>query len=292
MCGICGVVYGDGRAPDKGVLKRANDEIAHRGPDDEGSLIDGPAALAMRRLAIIDLNTGHQPLSYAEGRYWIVFNGEIYNYLELREGLEARGHKFATKSDTEVVLALYQESGARCVDGLRGMFAFAIWDKRDKTLFVARDRIGKKPLVYAHRPDGTLLFGSELRCLFALDPSLPRDIEPASVDMFLSLQYIPAPRTIYRAARKLEPGHHLTWKAGTISVARYWDLPIGQAPVTTDFEEAKRLLRAELTESVRLRMISDVPLGAFLSGGVDSSIIVALMAGLSSKPVKTFSILL
>ena len=290
MCGICGVVYGDGRAPDKGVLKRANDSIAHRGPDDEGSLIDGPAALAMRRLAIIDLNTGHQPLSYASERYWIVFNGEVYNYQELRAGLEARGHKLATKSDTEAVLALYSERGEKCVDDLRGMFAFAIWDRRDKVLFAARDRIGKKPLVYAHRPDGTLLFGSELRCLFALDGGLSRAIDPVSVDMFLSLQYIPSPRTIYKEARKLPPGHTMTWKAGKLDVRRYWDLPLGQPPVTKDFEEGKRLLRAELTESVRLRMIADVPLGAFLSGGVDSSIVVALMAQLSPKPVKTFSI--
>ncbi len=290
MCGICGVVYGDGREPDKGVLKRANDLIAHRGPDDEGSLIDAPAALAMRRLAIIDLNTGHQPISYAAERYWIVFNGEIYNYQDLRAGLLSRGHSLKTKSDTEAILALYQEKGERCVDDLRGMFAFAIWDRKEKSLFIARDRIGKKPLVYAHRPDGTLLFGSEIRCLFGLDPKLPREIDPVAVDMFLSLQYIPSPRAIYREVRKLPPGHSMTWKAGKLDVRRYWDLPLGKPPITTDFEEAKRLLRDTLTESTRLRMISDVPLGAFLSGGVDSSIIVALMARLSTKPVKTFSI--
>ena len=283
-------MYGDGRSPDKGALKRANDLIAHRGPDDEGYLVDAPAGLAMRRLAIIDLNTGHQPLSYAEGSLWVILNGEIYNYKELRVELETRGHRFKTQSDTEVILALYQESGPRCVDKLRGMFAFAVWDKNKKSLFIARDRIGKKPLVYAARPDGTLLFGSELRCLFSLDPALPREIDPVSVDMYLSLQYVPSPRTIYRAARKLPPGHTLTWQGGKIAIERYWDLPLGQPPITTDFEEAKSLLRETLTESVRLRMISDVPLGAFLSGGVDSSIIVALMSGLSSKPVKTFSI--
>ena len=176
------------------------------------------------------------------------------------------------------------------MDKLRGMFAFAVWDKTKKKLFIARDRIGKKPLCYAVRPDGTLLFGSELRCLFALDPSLPRDIDPVAVDMFLTLQYIPSPRTIYASARKLPPAHTLTWENGKISVDRYWDLPLGRKPITDDFEEAKALLRETLTESTRLRMIADVPLGAFLSGGVDSSIIVALMAGLSSKPVKTFSI--
>lgn len=290
MCGICGVVEGSGRAVDRARLKGANDLIAHRGPDDEGYYVDGPVGLAMRRLAIIDLNTGHQPISYGGGRYWIVFNGEIYNYQELRKGLLERGHALKTKSDTEAVLALYQEKGARCVEDLRGMFAFAVWDKAEKTLFIARDRIGKKPLVYAERPDGSLVFGSELRCLFALDPSLSRDVDPTAIDMYLSLQYIPSPKTAYRAVRKLPPAHTLTWRAGKTRVERYWDLPLGQAPVTTDVEEAKRLLRAELTEAVRLRMISDVPLGAFLSGGIDSSIIVALMSRLSDKPVKTFSI--
>ncbi|MEK7388663.1 MAG: asparagine synthase (glutamine-hydrolyzing) [Elusimicrobiota bacterium] len=290
MCGICGVVYGDGRSPDKGVLKRANDQIAHRGPDDEGYHLDAPAGLAMRRLAIIDLTTGHQPMSYADGSLWVVLNGEIYNFKELRAELEARGHRFKTQSDTEIILALYRELGPRCVDKLRGMFAFAVWDKAEQTLFIARDRIGKKPLVYAESHGGALLFGSELRCLFALEPTLSREIDPVAVDMYLSLQYIPSPRTIYRAAKKLPPGHTLTWKKGKISIARYWDLPLGQPPITTDFNEAKELLRDTLSESVRLRMISDVPLGAFLSGGVDSSIIVALMSRLSTKPVKTFSI--
>ena len=290
MCGICGVAEAGSRAPDRGVLQRANDLIAHRGPDDEGYLLDGPVGLAMRRLAIIDLNTGQQPISYAEGRFWVVLNGEIYNYLELRKELEARGRTFKTKSDTEVILALYQEMGPRCVDKLRGMFAFAVWDKGERRLFVARDRIGKKPLVYAQRADGSIVFGSELRCLFALDPSLSREVDPVAVDLFLALQYIPSPRTIYKSARKLPPGHSLTWKDGKLTIEKYWDLPVGKPPITTDFEEAKHLLRETLTESVRLRMISDVPLGAFLSGGVDSSIIVALMARLSGRPVKTFSI--
>ncbi len=290
MCGICGVVYGNGRTPDKSVLKRANDEIEHRGPDDEGYHVDAPVGLAMRRLAIIDLHTGRQPISYAHESLWIVLNGEIYNYKELRSELELQGHTFKTQSDTEVILALYQDLGPQCVNKLRGMFAFAVWDKVRRRLFIARDRIGKKPLYYALRPDGTLLFGSELRCLFALDAALSREIDPVAVDMFLTLQYIPSPRTIYLSVRKLQPAHALTWQDGKISIECYWDLPIGQPPITRDFEEAKILLRETLTESTRLRMISDVPLGAFLSGGVDSSIIVALMAGLASKPVKTFSI--
>ncbi len=290
MCGICGGVDGRGQTPDRALLKKANDLIAHRGPDDEGFYVDGPAALAMRRLAIIDLNTGHQPISYADESLWIVFNGEIYNYQSLREELLARGHRLKTKTDTEAILALYQEMGAACVTKLRGMFAFAIWDKSKRRLFVARDRIGKKPLVYAERPDGSLVFGSELRCLFALDPSLPRAVDPAAIDLFLSLQYIPSPKTVYSAVKKLPPGHSLVWENGKTTLERYWDLPLGQPRVTSDVEEAKRLLREKLTESVKLRMISDVPLGAFLSGGVDSSVIVALMSGLSSKPVKTFSI--
>jgi asparagine synthase (glutamine-hydrolysing) len=290
MCGILGVVHADGRKPDQAALKRANDLIAHRGPDDEGFFADAGVGLAMRRLAIIDLNTGHQPISYADERYWIVFNGEIYNYRELRKDLEARGHRFKTQSDTEAILALYQDRGERCVDPLRGMFAFAIWDKKERRLLLARDRIGKKPLCYAERPGGGLVFGSELRTLFALDPSLSREVDPHAVDLFLSLQYVPSPGSIYKATRKLPPGHVLTWHAGRSEVKRYWDLPVGQGPITTDLEEAKRLIRDTLTESVRLRMISDVPLGAFLSGGVDSSVIVALMAKLSSRPVKTFSI--
>ena len=290
MLGTRRIVTGTGRTPDPARLKKANDLIAHRGPDDEGFYIDGPVALAMRRLAIIDLNTGHQPLSYADESLWIVFNGEIYNYQSLREELLARGHRLKTKSDTEAILALYQEMGAACVTKLRGMFAFAIWDKKKQRLFIARDRIGKKPLVYTERPDGTLVFSSELRCLFTLDPALPRAVDATAVDMYLSLQYIPAPKTIYAAVRKLPPGHTLTWEKGRTTLERYWDLPLGRTAVATDIEEAKRLLRDKLIESVKLRMISDVPLGAFLSGGVDSSIIVALMSGLSSKPVKTFSI--
>ncbi|MEK7858400.1 MAG: asparagine synthase (glutamine-hydrolyzing) [Elusimicrobiota bacterium] len=288
MCGICGIVYSNNDRPDPERLKAANDLIRHRGPDDEGFYIDGPAALAMRRLAIIDLNTGHQPISYASGRYTIVFNGEIYNYQALRQELEGRGHRFKTATDTEAILALYQESGAGCVSRLRGMFAFAIWDKEKRRLFLARDRVGKKPLVYTQQP-GFLAFASELRCLFAW-PGISRDIDPGAIDAFLSLQYIPSPMTIYRGVKKLPPGHTLTYENGKATIERYWDLPLGQAPVTTDVEEAKRLIVDKLRESVKLRMIADVPLGAFLSGGIDSSIIVALMSELSSRPVKTFSI--
>jgi len=287
MCGICGVVSRDGSTPDPRRLKAAADLIAHRGPDDEGFYADGPVGLGMRRLSIIDVAGGHQPISYAGGTLTIVFNGEIYNFIELRAELEARGHRFKTRTDTEVILALYREHGTACVKKLRGMFAFALWDKPRGRLLIARDRIGKKPLVYAEGPWG-LAFASELRCLFALAP-VPKEVEPEAIDQFLTLQYIPSPKTIYKAARKLPPGHILVHEKGGTTIEPYWDLPLGAGPVTTDVEEAKRLLRAKLTESVKLRLISDVPLGAFLSGGVDSSIVVGLMAELQSK-VRTFSI--
>lgn len=288
MCGICGIVNKDGSTPDSALLKKSNDLFTHRGPDDEGLFIHGPAGLAMRRLAIIDLNTGHQPISSSDGRYTIVFNGEIYNFLELRAELVAQGCSFRTKTDTEVILTLYQRLGTDCVKRLRGMFAFAIWDKLEERLFLARDRIGKKPLVYTEQP-GFFAFASELRSLFVW-PGVSRDIDPQAIDLFLSLQYIPSPGTIYRQVRKLPPGHTLVYHKGKSTVERYWDLPLGQPPITNDFETAKQLVADKLREAVRLRLISDVPLGAFLSGGIDSSIIVALMSELSDRPVKTFAI--
>ena len=287
MCGICGVHF-HGGAADRARLKQANDLLAHRGPDDEGFFVEGPVGLAMRRLAIIDLNTGHQPISYDDDRLTIVFNGEIYNFQALRDELLAKGHAFKTKSDTEVILALYKDLGAACVTKLRGMFAFAIWDRPRQRLFIARDRIGKKPLFYAQQP-GYFAFGSELRCLFVWG-GLSKEVDEEALDQYLSLQYIPSPRTIYKSVKKLPPGCTLTLENGKVTVEKYWDLPVGRAPVTTDVEEAKRLIVDKLKESVKLRMISDVPLGAFLSGGVDSSIIVALMAEQSARPVKTFSI--
>ncbi|MFA6002671.1 MAG: asparagine synthase (glutamine-hydrolyzing) [Elusimicrobiota bacterium] len=288
MCGICGIVYNDGNSPDPGKLKTANDLLTHRGPDDSGQSVVGPAGLAMRRLAIIDLSTGHQPMATPDGRYTIVFNGEIYNFQELRAGLQAQGYAFRTRSDTEVILALFQTQGPACVSRLRGMFAFAIWDQQDQRLFVARDRIGKKPLVYTEQP-GFLAFASELRSLFVW-PGISREADPESIDMYLSLQYIPSPKTVYRQVKKLPPGHVLVYEKGKVSVEKYWDLPLGRPPLTTDFEAAKGIVADKLREAVRLRMISDVPLGAFLSGGVDSSIIVALMSEMSAQPVKTFSI--
>jgi asparagine synthase (glutamine-hydrolysing) len=288
MCGITGVFFHDGSRAERGPLKAANDLLAHRGPDDEGFFTEGPVGLAMRRLAIIDLNTGHQPISYDDDKLTIVFNGEIYNFQSLRGELLAKGHVFKTQSDTEVILALYKDLGKDCVKKLRGMFAFAVWDRPRRRLFIARDRIGKKPLFYSNTAQ-RFAFGSEIRTVFQW-PGASREVDAEALDLYLSLQYIPSPWTIYEGVRKLPPGHTLTLENGKIEIEKYWELPLSAKPATTDFEEAKGLVVDKLRESVKLRMISDVPLGAFLSGGVDSSIIVALMAEQSARPVKTFSI--
>ncbi|MBI4422164.1 MAG: asparagine synthase (glutamine-hydrolyzing) [Elusimicrobia bacterium] len=287
MCGICGVVDQQPGRIDREALGRANGLIRHRGPDDEGFFVDDHAGLAMRRLSIIDLSGGHQPISNPDETAWIVFNGELYNFQQLRPELEKAGYPFKTRTDTEVVLALYERLGLDFVTRLRGMFAFAIWDKRRKRLLLVRDRIGKKPLVYWHG-GGRLAFASELRCLFEL--GAPQEVFPKAIDLFLSLQYIPSPLTVYKDVRKLPPAHLLVCEKGQVRVERYWDLPVGQPPVTEEPAEAETLVRDKLTEAVKLRMISDVPLGAFLSGGIDSSIVVAIMSRLSAKPVKTFSI--
>ncbi len=287
MCGICGVVYKDETRVDPARLKASADLMAHRGPDDEGFYIEGPVGLANRRLKVIDLDTGHQPISYDDDSIWIVFNGEIYNFLELREELLKKGHRFKTKCDTEVILALYRDMGTSCVQRLRGMFAFSIWDKKKKRLFISRDRIGKKPLLYADEP-GFLAFASEMRCLFVWP--IPKEIDSAAIDRYLTLQYIPAPGTIYKNVKKLPPGHSLIFEKGKVTVERYWNLPLGEKPMTDDPHEAQEIIKETLKKAVRLRMIADVPLGAFLSGGIDSSVIVALMSEQSDRPVKTFSI--
>ncbi|OGR45160.1 MAG: asparagine synthase (glutamine-hydrolyzing) [Elusimicrobia bacterium GWA2_61_42] len=290
MCGICGIYnYGSGLPVTREALKAMNDLIVHRGPDDEGYYAAENAGLAMRRLSIIDVSTGHQPISNEDGTLWIVFNGEIYNFQELREGLLARGHKFKTKSDTEVILHLYEEKGADFPRELRGMFAVAIWDKNRKRLVLARDRMGKKPLYYAVTPS-FFAFASELRSLLTV-PGMPRDIDLKAVDSYLTLQYIPSPMSVFKSARKLEPASTLVFENGHLTTEKYWDLPLGARKLTgTPVEELKERLRAELAEAVKIRLISEVPLGAFLSGGIDSSVVVALMAKASPEPVKTFSI--
>ncbi|MDM7922496.1 MAG: asparagine synthase (glutamine-hydrolyzing), partial [Pyrinomonadaceae bacterium] len=276
MCGIVGIVNGGGRAVERGVLERMNGAIVHRGPDEDGFYVNGNVGLAMRRLSIIDLAGGRQPIHNADRSKWIVFNGEIYNYQDLRSDLEKRGHKFYTNSDTEAIVHLYDEFGADCVKHLRGMFAFAIWDERAEELFIARDRVGKKPLLYSHQPNGDLIFGSEFKALL-VHPAISREVDPEAIDAYLSFLCVPAPLTAFKQIRKLEPGHWMKWRAGKVETQRYWlpefskKIKISEAEA---IEETTRILR----ESTRLRMISEVPLGAFLSGGVDSSTVVALMA--------------
>lgn len=287
MCGITGFVSNRDVRGNRDILERMNTAITHRGPDDDGFYVDEFAALAMRRLAIIDIAGGAQPISNADGTKWIVFNGEIYNYRELREDLENRGHKLKTRSDTEAVVFLYDEFGPDCLQRLRGMFAFAIWDNVERTLFLARDRLGKKPLLYSQKP-GSLIFGSEFTALLE-HPEIGREVDAGAIDDYLTFLCVPAPRTAFKQIRKLEPGHWLRWKNGKVETKRYW-LPDFSRKIKIDEQEALEETSRILRESTRMRMISEVPLGAFLSGGVDSSTVVAMMAEKSSRPVKTFSI--
>jgi asparagine synthase (glutamine-hydrolysing) len=261
--------------------------IRHRGPDDDGFYIKGAAGLGMRRLAIIDLKSGQQPIHNQDRTAWIVFNGEIYNYRELRDKLEKLGHTFYTNSDTEAIIHAYDRYGADCPKHLRGMFAFAIWDERTQELFLARDRVGKKPLLYA-QVNGQFIFGSEFSALLQ-HPDIGRDINPEALDHYLSFMCVPAPLTAYRAIRKLEPGHSLRWRKGEIKTERYWQ-PDFSKKVDISEEEAGEQAISILRDAVKVRLMSEVPLGAFLSGGIDSSAVVALMSEVSSAPVKTFSI--
>ena len=287
MCGIVGIVRNDGKPVDEELLARMNNAIRHRGPDDDGIYVNGSVGLGMRRLAIIDLKGGAQPIHNQDRSSWIVFNGEIYNYLELREKLEKLGHTFYTNSDTEAIVHAYDQFGVDCPKHLRGMFVFAIWNERSQELFLARDRVGKKPLLYAH-VNGQLIFGSEFSALL-LHPDVSRDIQPEALDYYLSFMCIPAPLTAYRAIRKLEPGHWLRWRHGEIELQRYWQ-PDFTKKVNLSEEEAGERTVEILRDAVRVRLMSEVPLGAFLSGGIDSSAVVALMSQESSERVKTFSI--
>jgi len=288
MCGITGFVYGNGRMADRAILEGMNGCIIHRGPDEDGFYLNENVGLAMRRLSIIDLAGGQQPMHNEDRTKWIVYNGEIYNFQELRDDLAKRGHKFYTHSDTETVIHLYDEFGEDCLNYLRGMFAFAIWDETERSLFLARDRVGKKPLLYSHQPNGDLIFGSEFQAVLH-HPSISRDVDHKAIDSYLSYLCVPAPLTAYQQIRKLESGHWLKWKGGEIETKRYW-LPNFSKKIQISEEDAIEETTRLLRESTKLRLISEVPLGAFLSGGVDSSTIVALMAQESSSPVKTFSI--
>jgi asparagine synthase (glutamine-hydrolysing) len=288
MCGICGVAPVDtSRAVDRDVLRGMNEAIRHRGPDSDGFHFAPGIGLAARRLAIIDLVTGDQPVANEAGTIVAVFNGEIYNYRELRRDLESRGHSFASDVDTEVLVHLYEEQGDDCVDRLRGMFAFAIWDAPKARLLLARDRVGKKPLYYAEH-DGALIFGSELKCVLRY-PGIPRDVDLEAIHHYLTLQYVPDPWSAFSAVRKLPPAHRLTWCSGRISIERYWDLDFEPKLEVAD-GELLETVRDTVSEAVSVRLISDVPLGAHLSGGIDSSIVVGLMATLGGSAVKTFSV--
>ena len=288
MCGICGVFnFGTGEPADPAALKRATDAMAHRGPDDEGFYFDGPVGLGNRRLSIIDLPGGHQPIANEDESVWITFNGEIYNYRELRPDLLARGHQFRTNSDTETILHLYEEYDLDCLDHLRGMFAFAIWDSRKRRLFLARDRLGVKPLFYRLDPV-RLAFASELRTLRELLPRAP-EIDTQSVYDFFGFRYIPAPRTFYRGVEKLLPGHYLVAGSTGVRTQAYWDIPREEESAKNPKEMAAEIVDL-LRESVRLRLIADVPLGVFLSGGTDSSAVVAFMAELGARPLRTYTV--
>ena len=295
MCGICGILTPDpSLVPDRGLLERMRDLIAHRGPDGSGLYLGMGAGLAHRRLSIVDLAQGQQPMYSHDRRFVIVYNGEVFNHPALKTELEAAGVRYRTHSDTETVLHLYERLGERAVDRMRGMFALAIWDSLERRLFLARDRYGVKPLYYVHRPDGTLIFGSEIKALLpALGgrPELNREALPD----FLANHAPSGEATLFTGIMRLAPGHTLTWQNGRITIRRYWDLPVAQSSEgPPPGSRAERALVAEFrerfTEAVRLRLMSDVPLGMFLSGGIDSAAITAVMATLVKEPIRTFSV--
>jgi asparagine synthase (glutamine-hydrolysing) len=290
MCGICGIVtFSPDRPVNNTVLEIMNNTLQHRGPDDEGYYIDADqgVGLAMRRLSIIDLNTGQQPIPNEDKSIWIVFNGEIYNHLEVRRRLEQKGHIFSTRSDTEAILHAYEEYGVDCVVHLNGMFAFAIWDSQRKRLFIARDRIGIKPLYYYYTSSG-LLFASELKAILA-HPGVPREIDFIALDQFLTLEYIPSPHSIFKGIHKLPAGHRLILECESEPhVEQYWNVTF--KPTNQSEDESIEELTELIRDAVKIRLMSEVPLGAFLSGGIDSSTVVAFMSELTDIPVKTFSI--
>jgi len=289
MCGIAGYLH-FGQTACLETLRAMCNSIRHRGPDDEGYHLDGSCAIGMRRLSIIDLATGHQPLSNEDGSVWIVFNGEIYNYRELRRNLAAAGHRFATHSDTETVVHLYEQEGVKALDKLRGMFALAIWDARNRKILLARDRFGEKPLYYATLPGG-LFFASELRALRVA--GVPTDLDCQALRLYFQFAYIPDPYSVFRTVRKLPPASWIQCDdSGRLTQGRYWTLPrpAEQPAAGMNEAQARVRLRTAFDEAVEAQMAADVPLGAFLSGGIDSSSVVASMALQSSTPVKTFSI--
>jgi asparagine synthase (glutamine-hydrolysing) len=289
MCGICGKVGLDNTARiEPALVERMINRLAHRGPDDTGLYSDPQAALGHTRLSIIDLNTGKQPISNEDRTLWIVFNGEIYNYRELRSELLQRGHSFSTHTDTEVIVHLYEEYGVECVSRLRGMFAFALWDARSSALFLARDRVGIKPLYYSLNKTG-LTFASEIKALL-VDPAIAREIDPQVIDRFLTYLFTPGPETLVRGIRKLEPGHWLLLKNGAVTVRQYWDLQFTLQPKNGDFRAATEELTSLIRKTVCDHMISDVPVGVLLSGGVDSTAMLSFAVQETGRKVNTFTV--
>ncbi len=288
MCGIAGIyhLHGTPSGDWKMILERMTRTLVHRGPDDAGYFVDDFVALGHRRLSIIDLETGHQPISNEDGSVWLVFNGEVYNFPELRHLLECKGHRFRTRSDTETIVHAYEEWDTLCLERLRGMFAFALWDARRRRLFLARDRLGKKPLYYA-RVGEALVFGSEIKALAAF-PGFDRTLDLEALSDYLSLLYVPREKSIFRGVRKLLPGHYLLADARQSAVQRYWDIDF--TPAAHDERRAAQQLAERLRDSVAIRLRSDVPLGAFLSGGIDSSAVVGMMAQAAAAPVITASV--
>jgi asparagine synthase (glutamine-hydrolysing) len=295
MCGICGILTPDtGLVPERGLIERMRDLIAHRGPDGAGLHLEPGVALGHRRLSIVDIAQGHQPMYSADRRFVIVYNGEVFNHPALKSELEASGVRYRTRSDTETVLHLYERFGERAVERMRGMFALAIWDSRERRLFLARDRYGVKPLYYAHRSDGTLVFGSEIKALL---PALGNRavLNREALPDFLANHAPSGEATLFAGILRLAPGHTLTWQDGRISIRQYWDVPVANSSQSVPFgsprEEALIAeYRERFTEAVRLRLMSDVPLGMFLSGGIDSASITATMATLVKEPIRTFSV--
>lgn len=304
MCGICGKISYGGKPVEEALIRKMCRSFSYRGPDDEGIYINSNGGngrrsksivLGHKRLSIIDLSpAGHQPMANEDKTIWITYNGEIYNFKEIRAGLKEKGHSFKSDTDTEVILHLYEEEGIQAVQRLNGMFAFALWDEEKDKLWVCRDRLGIKPLVYYW--DGTYFaFASEIKALLC-DPLISRQLDYEALQLYLAFSYVPAPYTIFKDIKKLEPGHSLILKDGKLSIEQYWEVPQSVDPdiSSLSFSDQEKIFRERLyenlSEAVKARMVADVPLGAFLSGGIDSSIIVALMAQHSSKPIKTFSI--
>jgi asparagine synthase (glutamine-hydrolysing) len=295
MCGINGIAFSSrsGRSVDARLLERMRDLITHRGPDDEGLYLNGPVGLGHRRLSIVDVAAGHQPMTNEDGSMHIVYNGEIYNHADYRAELEERGHTYRTHCDTETILHLYEEYGHDCVERLRGMFAFAIWDERRRELFIARDRLGVKPLYYVHADDGSLYFASEIKALLAAGASGAPEINFRALPDYLANHGTSHEETLFRNVKRLLPGHTLLWRDGQVKIEQYWDVTFGQrgeASLRRSDEDYVEEWTELFEKSVRLRLMADVPLGMFLSGGIDSSAIAAVMSKMVDDPIKTFSV--